>query len=394
MESCAGAGSLLACVVKEGIDSIEVGCLKELLELLRRYYSNPQPPSTYLGGMLGIVNSLGAEAGLVLIHPLSSNYGRYRLKESSHIMRALLSSPVCEPLLTSSMQEMFLVAQHSEDNQLQQYSAWALSFLRHSLWSKEVNSDDHIQTDTTVSEVASQSFSNDNTWNVLVEVVATLQRAEGSIKRQWLVYAVEISYVSNFPSTGIRAVTGPMGCLLIVKNYTGDRLNFGLAAELAKSEGYVVEMVIVRDDCALPPPRGIVGRRGLAGTILVHKVARAAAAAGLSLKDVAAEAKRASEMVGTMGVAVSVCTLPGQAFHAYDSRLLGKLHVALLKSIIRDIEDVARTPTTGLGVNQNNAGNPEGGHPQIVEGHTEKRQLLYGRQLEDFWDRGNRQASR
>jgi len=80
MESCAGAGSLLACVVKEGIDSIEVGCLKELLELLRRYYSNPQPPSTYLGGMLGIVNSLGAEAGLVLIHPLSSNYGRYRLK--------------------------------------------------------------------------------------------------------------------------------------------------------------------------------------------------------------------------------------------------------------------------------------------------------------------------
>ncbi|KAK3406110.1 hypothetical protein EUGRSUZ_K02291 [Eucalyptus grandis] len=112
---------------------------------------------------------------------------------------------------------------------------------------------------------------------------------------------------------GIRAVTGPMGCLLIVKNYTGDRLNFGLAAELAKSEGYMVEMVIVGDDCALPPPRGIVGRRGLAGTILVHKVAGAAAAAGLSLKDVAAEAKRASEMIGTMGVALSVCTLPGQA---------------------------------------------------------------------------------
>ncbi|XP_030472370.1 putative 3,4-dihydroxy-2-butanone kinase [Syzygium oleosum] len=112
---------------------------------------------------------------------------------------------------------------------------------------------------------------------------------------------------------GIRAVTGPMGCLLIVKNYTGDRLNFGLATELAKSEGYMVEMVIVGDDCALPPPRGIVGRRGLAGTILVHKVAGAAATAGLSLKDVAAEAKRASEMVGTMGVALSVCTLPGQA---------------------------------------------------------------------------------
>ncbi|KAL7152723.1 hypothetical protein ABFS83_04G117300 [Erythranthe nasuta] len=111
---------------------------------------------------------------------------------------------------------------------------------------------------------------------------------------------------------GIRAVTGPSGCLLIVKNYTGDRLNFGLAAEQAKSEGYKVEMVIVGDDCALPPPRGIAGRRGLAGTILVHKVAGAAAASGLSLDEVAAEAKRASEMVGTMGVALSVCTLPGQ----------------------------------------------------------------------------------
>ncbi|GAY68124.1 hypothetical protein CUMW_261750 [Citrus unshiu] len=111
---------------------------------------------------------------------------------------------------------------------------------------------------------------------------------------------------------GIRAVTGPMGCLLIVTNYTGDRLNFGLAAEQAKSEGYKVEIVIVGDDCALPPPRGIAGRRGLAGTILVNKIAGAAAAGGLSLADVAAEAKRASEMVGTMGVALSVCTLPGQ----------------------------------------------------------------------------------
>ncbi|OVA01127.1 Dak kinase [Macleaya cordata] len=111
---------------------------------------------------------------------------------------------------------------------------------------------------------------------------------------------------------GIRAVTGTKGCLLIVKNYTGDRLNFGLAAEQAKSEGYKVEMVIVGDDCALPPPRGIAGRRGLAGTILVHKVAGAAAAAGLPLADVAAEAKNASQLVGTMGVALSVCTLPGQ----------------------------------------------------------------------------------
>ncbi|OMO76376.1 hypothetical protein CCACVL1_15728 [Corchorus capsularis] len=57
-----------------------------------------------------------------------------------------------------------------------------------------------------------------------------------------------------------------------------------------------------------------------------------------------------------------------QAFHDYDSRLLGEIHIALLKSIIKDIEDVARTPSTGLGMNQYYTGNPEGGHPQIVEG--------------------------
>lgn len=126
---------------------------------------------------------------------------------------------------------------------------------------------------------------------------------------------------------GIRAVTGPKGCLLIVKNYTGDRLNFGLAAEHAKAEGFKVEMVIVGDDCALPPPRGIAGRRGLAGTILVHKVAGAAAAAGLALADVFAEAKRASEMVGTMGVALSVCTLPGQV--TSDRLGSGKMELGL-----------------------------------------------------------------
>ncbi|XP_066369125.1 putative 3,4-dihydroxy-2-butanone kinase isoform X2 [Miscanthus floridulus] len=110
----------------------------------------------------------------------------------------------------------------------------------------------------------------------------------------------------------IRAVTGPKGCLLVVTNYTGDRLNFGLAAEEAKSEGYKVEMVIVGDDCALPPTQGIAGRRGLAGTILVNKVAGAAAAAGLPLEEVAEQARHASKLVGTMGVALSVCTLPGQ----------------------------------------------------------------------------------
>lgn len=108
----------------------------------------------------------------------------------------------------------------------------------------------------------------------------------------------------------IRAVTGPPGCLLIVKNYTGDRLNFGLAAEQAKSEGFKVEVVIVGDDCALTT-RGVVGRRGLAGTLFVHKVAGAAAEAGLNLTDVASEARQVASLVGTMGVGLTVCTMPG-----------------------------------------------------------------------------------
>lgn len=108
----------------------------------------------------------------------------------------------------------------------------------------------------------------------------------------------------------IRHVTGPQGALLIVKNYTGDRLHFGIAAEKAKAEGLKVNMVVVGDDCALEG-RGIAGRRGIAGTVLVHKVAGAAAAAGATLDQVTAEAQAAATSVGTVGVAATACTLPG-----------------------------------------------------------------------------------
>jgi dihydroxyacetone kinase len=133
---------------------------------------------------------------------------------------------------------------------------------------------------------------------------------------------------ANAVLAGIRAVTGPAGCLLIVKNYTGDRLHFGSAAEQAKGEGYKVEMVIVGEDCALPPPpRGPVGRRGLAGTLFVHKVAGALAAAGRPLAEVAAEARRVAGLVGTMGVALTVCTVPGQ--NTSDRLGPGKMELGL-----------------------------------------------------------------
>ena len=106
---------------------------------------------------------------------------------------------------------------------------------------------------------------------------------------------------------GIRAVTGAPGCLVIVKNYTGDRLNFGLAVERARAEGLDVEMVIVSDDVALVDS---TQPRGLAGTLFVHKIAGAAAEAGATLADVAAAGRHAAESVRTIGVAVSGVAVP------------------------------------------------------------------------------------
>jgi dihydroxyacetone kinase len=108
----------------------------------------------------------------------------------------------------------------------------------------------------------------------------------------------------------IKAVAGRAGALLIVKNYTGDRLNFGLAADLARAEGIPVETVVVADDAALGASSALAGARGLAGTIFVHKVAGAASEAGASLAEVAAEARAAAGAVATMGVALSPCTVP------------------------------------------------------------------------------------
>jgi triose/dihydroxyacetone kinase / FAD-AMP lyase (cyclizing) len=117
----------------------------------------------------------------------------------------------------------------------------------------------------------------------------------------------------NAVLSAIRASAGARGALLIVKNYTGDRLNFGLAAELARAEGIPVEVVVVADDVALAgaTEAAHTGRRGLAGAVLVHKIAGAAADAGLDLHDVAAEARAAAGSVATMGVALSPCMVPG-----------------------------------------------------------------------------------
>ena len=94
---------------------------------------------------------------------------------------------------------------------------------------------------------------------------------------------------------GIRAAAGPAGALVIVKNYTGDRLNFGLAAELARAEGIPVEIVVVADDVALKDTVPVDRRRGIAGTVLAHKLAWAAAGKGLALEEVAGIARDAAQ---------------------------------------------------------------------------------------------------
>ena len=108
----------------------------------------------------------------------------------------------------------------------------------------------------------------------------------------------------------IKAVSGGPGALLVVKNYTGDRLNFGLAAEMARAEGISVEMVIVDDDVALKGMGQATGSRGLAGTIFIHKLVGAAAAEGRTLAEVAAMGRAAVEALATMGVSFSAGTSP------------------------------------------------------------------------------------
>jgi dihydroxyacetone kinase len=106
----------------------------------------------------------------------------------------------------------------------------------------------------------------------------------------------------------IMAVTGKGGCLVIIKNYTGDRLNFGLAVERARAHGKKVEVVIVKDDIALPD---VPQPRGVAGVTFVEKIAGHYAEQGASLKTVAAMARKAVDEVVSLGISLSSCTLPG-----------------------------------------------------------------------------------
>ncbi|ADU93807.1 dihydroxyacetone kinase subunit DhaK [Geobacillus sp. Y412MC52] len=108
----------------------------------------------------------------------------------------------------------------------------------------------------------------------------------------------------------IQAVDSGNGVLLIIKNYTGDVMNFEMAAELAEAEGIRVAKVIVNDDVAVEDSTFTTGRRGIAGTVFVHKIAGALAERGASLEEVEAAAKKAIQGVRSMGVALNPCIVP------------------------------------------------------------------------------------
>ena len=108
----------------------------------------------------------------------------------------------------------------------------------------------------------------------------------------------------------IHAVATDKGVLLVIKNYTGDVMNFEMAEELAQGEGIPVAHVITNDDVAVKDSLYTVGRRGVAGTIFVHKIAGAKAEAGGSLEEVQAVAQKVVDNVRTMGVALTPCMVP------------------------------------------------------------------------------------
>ncbi len=108
----------------------------------------------------------------------------------------------------------------------------------------------------------------------------------------------------------INRMNSGKGILLIIKNYSGDIMNFGLASDLAEAEDIEVESVVVKDDVAVPDSTYSTGRRGIAGTVFVHKIAGAKAELGGNLKEVKAAAEKAIANIRSMGMAMSPCVLP------------------------------------------------------------------------------------
>lgn len=116
----------------------------------------------------------------------------------------------------------------------------------------------------------------------------------------------------------IKAVDNKKGVLLVIKNYSGDVMNFEMAAEMAAADGIEVEKVVVADDVAVENSTWTIGRRGIAGTVFVHKIAGAKAEAGGSLSEVKAVAEKVVANVRSMGMALAPCTVPAAGKPSFE----------------------------------------------------------------------------
>ncbi len=115
-----------------------------------------------------------------------------------------------------------------------------------------------------------------------------------------------------------KAVDGSAGVIHIVKNYTGDVLNFEMAADMARSEGIEVEAIVTNDDVAVKDSLYTAGRRGVGVTVLVEKIAGAAAEQRRPLKDVAAICRKVNDLGRSMGMALTSCTVPHAGKPTFD----------------------------------------------------------------------------
>jgi dihydroxyacetone kinase-like protein len=130
--------------------------------------------------------------------------------------------------------------------------------------------------------------------------------------------AVFTSPVPDQMLAATQAVNGGAGVLHIVKNYTGDVMNFELAAELARAEGIDVEAVVIADDVAVKDSLYTAGRRGVGGTVLAEKIVGAAAEEGADLATVKALCEKVQDNVRSMGMALTSCTVPAAGKPTFD----------------------------------------------------------------------------
>ena len=130
--------------------------------------------------------------------------------------------------------------------------------------------------------------------------------------------AVFTSPVPDQMLAATQAVNGGAGVLHIVKNYTGDIMNFELAAELARAEGIDVEAVVIADDVAVKDSLYTAGRRGVGGTVLAEKIVGAAAEEGADLATVKALCEKVQDNVRSMGMALTSCTVPAAGKPTFD----------------------------------------------------------------------------